>query len=454
MSLLFTLAAFAVALGVLIVVHEFGHYLVARWCGVKVLRFSVGFGRPVVSKRIGPDQTEWAVGAFPLGGYVKMLDEREGEVAPEERHRAFNCQSVYRRMAIVAAGPMANFILAIALYWLLFFHGVPGVRPVLGPVPTQSAAAVAAFAEGDTIVRVGEQPVQTWQDVRWLLLRHAVDGKVVSIETRDGQGQITFHRLNLGGITAEDLDGHFLKKLGLTEFVPVLQARIGKILPNSPAERAGLETGDEILAINGQPVKDWNALVEWIRDHPDQGLAVNVRRGTQTLSLTLTPAPTKEGGQMVGKIGAGPWVNPEALQKLLTEVRYPPVEALGKAFYKTWDTSVFTLEMLGKMVIGQVSWKNISGPITIADLAGESAHLGMIPYFSFIALVSISLAVLNLLPIPLLDGGHLMYYIAEFVKGSPVSERTMEIGQRVGIALLMTLMVFAFYNDINRLITG
>ncbi|PWB57066.1 MAG: RIP metalloprotease RseP [Nitrosomonadales bacterium] len=454
MSLLFTLAAFALALGVLIVVHEQGHYWVARWCGVKVLRFSIGFGKPLAVWKSGRDGTEWVLAAFPLGGYVKMLDEREGEVAPHELPRAFNRQPVWRRILIVAAGPVANFLLAIALYWFLFISGVPGVKPILGQPAPASPAALAGFQPGEVMTSIDGEAVVTWQDARWLLLRRVMEKQGVRIETRNERGEIQFHILETASLTAEDLDGDFLEKLGLTHFRPLLRPVIGKLVPDGAGAKAGLQAGDEITAVNGQAVERWEDLVQWVRDHPERALSFEIRRGKQLLTMQVRPAAATEQGKVVGKVGAAPQVDAELGRKLLTEVRYPPVQALGAALHKTWDTSVFSLNMLGRMVLGDVSLKNISGPITIADYAGQSAHMGWLPYLSFLALISISLGVLNLLPIPLLDGGHLMYYMAEILKGSPVSERAMEIGQQVGMALLMALMAFAFYNDINRLLSG
>ena len=455
MSLLFTLAAFAVTLGILIVVHEYGHYTVARWCGVRVLRFSVGFGKPLVTKKFVPNGTEWVLAAFPLGGYVKMLDEREGAVAPADLPYAFNSQSIYRRSAIVLAGPVANLILAVVLYWFLFIYGVHGIKPVLGEVPFSTPAASASFQRGDTIVRIGDEQVATWQDVNWILLQHAVQKTVVEMETRNERGEIRLHRLDMSGLTVDDLDNDFLGKLGLTRYQPDLPAKIGKILPGGVAARDGLKVGDEIISVNQTPLKHWEELVQWVRQNPGLPLKLAVKRGNDYFQVELIPDAVKENGHsVVGKIGASPMVDQRLFEKLVTEVRYPVHKAFVQALRKTWDMSLFSLKMLGKMVTGQVSWKNISGPITIADYAGQSAHLGWVPYISFLALISISLGVLNLLPIPLLDGGHLMYYMVEIIKGSPVSERTMEIGQQIGIAILLTLMIFAFYNDINRLIVG
>ncbi|MDD5328398.1 MAG: RIP metalloprotease RseP [Sulfuricella sp.] len=455
MNLLFTLAAFALTLGILIVVHEYGHYIVARRCGVRVLRFSIGFGKPLFTKKFSPEGTEWVLAAFPLGGYVKMLDEREGQVAAADLPFAFNSQSIYRRSAIVLAGPVANLLLAVVVYWFLFVYGVPGIKPILGEIPPATAAAAASFQRGEILVRIDDEPVATWQDTRWILLQHAVQKSVVEIEARNERGESALHRLDLGGLTADDLERDFLGKLGLTRFQPDLPARIGRVLPNSVAARAGLQAGDDILSANSVPLRYWEDLVRLVRQNPEVPLKLAIRRGDRHFQVELTPDAVKENGRAaVGKIGASPMMDPALFDKLVTEVRYPVHTAFVRAIAKTWDTSLFSLKMLGKMLTGQVSWKNVSGPITIADYAGQSAHLGWGPYISFLALISISLGVLNLLPIPLLDGGHLMYYIVEMIKGSPVSERTMEIGQQIGIAILLTLMVFAFYNDINRLITG
>jgi regulator of sigma E protease len=449
MSLLITLIAFVVALGLLIVVHEFGHYLVARWCGVKVLRFSVGFGQPLLVRRMGADQTEWAVAAFPLGGYVKMLDEREGEVAPAERHRAFNRQSVWRRFAIVLAGPVANFLLAIAVYWLLFMHGVPGMKPMLGTPPAESPAAQAQVVAGETVLAVEDQPVKTWQDVRWILLERAVDRQAVTLQVQNEKGEIAFRRVDLSGLTAEDLDSDFLGKIGLLRFSPAV---ISEVRSGSPGQRAGLQPGDKIIEADRKPIDSWEQLVEIVA--PKAGVPVDlvVERGGAPLRMSITPEAATDGGKTVGRIGVGR--DPAVLERQMVQVSYGPVAALGEAVARTWEVSVLSLRMLGKMIMGEVSLKNLSGPITIADYAGQSAQMGWLPYVSFIALISISLGVLNLLPVPLLDGGHLMYYLVEMVKGRPVSDRALEIGQRVGMVVLFSLMAFAIYNDIHRLVGG
>lgn len=455
MTFLTTVAAFVIALGILIVIHEFGHYLVARWCDVKVLRFSVGFGRALWVKRLGADRTEWVIAAFPLGGYVKMADEREGEVAEQDAPRAFNRQSVYRRFAIVAAGPVANFLLAIVLYWVLFVYGVPGLLPVIGPVASGSPAAAAGFVPGETISRIEEEPVATWQDARWLLLQHAVQRAVVTVETRGEAGATAVRKLDMSSLTAADLDADFLRALGLSRYRPQLKPVIGSVVAGGAAERSGLRIGDEIVTIDNKGIESWEQVVEIIRSHPSQLLTVEVRReGRLIPALAVTPAAVTEGGTAIGRIGAAPLVDRAAMASLIVDVQYGPLESVGRAIHKTWDTSLFSLRMLIKMIVGDVSLKNLSGPITIADYAGQSAQSGWISYLFFLALVSISLGVLNLLPIPLLDGGHLMYYMAEVLKGSPVSDRAMEIGQHVGIVLLFTLMAFALYNDIVRLVSG
>jgi regulator of sigma E protease len=453
-----TLLAFVGAIVLLVVFHEFGHYWVARRCGVKVLRFSLGFGNVIYSKRFANSDTEWVISAVPLGGYVKMLDEREEEVAPEDFPYAFNRKPVLQRMAIVVAGPLANFLLAIVLYWGLFIHGVPGLKPTLGDVPQGTPAAIAQMQSGETILSINGETIPSWQELHWRLLNLALkqgDGqREISIEAQSASGTPLFHLLDMSGLEAKDLDSEFLDKLGLHLYQPVVMPVIGNVAEDSVAQRAGLQQGDHILRANGAAMQRWMDVVEVIRAHPEQAVQLDVQRGALTLQLTVVPQAVAESGKTVGKIGAGPKVDEAAWQAMFIEVSYGPLEALTQSLRKTWETSVISLEMLGKMVMGEVSMKNLSGPITIADYAGQSAKMGVVAYLSFLALISISLGVLNLLPIPLLDGGHLLYYVAELVKGSPASELAWEIGQKIGIALLGTLMVFAIYNDINRLVSG
>ena len=454
MNLLQTIAAFVVALGALVVVHECGHYLVARLCGIKVLRFSIGFGPPLWKRRIGHDETEWVLAAVPLGGYVKMLDEREGEVAPEELGRAFNRQNVWRRHAVVVAGPLANFLFAILLYWLLFMHGVQEARPVVALPASGTPAAAAGFESGETIRAINGEPVTSWQDVRWRMLQLALERQQVKVEVLNRSKQLNWRTLDLSPFDAEQLEGDTLALIGLQLYRPEISPIIGQIVPGGVAEQAGLQAGDRVLEANGRAIATWNRLVEQVRAHPGRELRLTFERGDERREVTLVPETVQQNGSTVGRIGAAAKLDRQALDKLVTVVRYGAASALAKAVEKTWDTSVFSLRMLGRMLIGQVSWKNLSGPVTIADYAGQSAQLGLVSYLNFLALISISLGVLNLLPIPLLDGGHLMYYTVEIFKGSPVSDRVMEIGQKLGLTLLLVLMAFAFYNDINRLISG
>jgi regulator of sigma E protease len=454
MSLLHTVASFVIALAVLIVVHELGHYLLARWCGVKVLRFSLGFGRPLLVRPVGPDRTEWVVAAVPLGGYVKMLDEREGPVPAAELPRAFNRQSVWKRIAIVAAGPVANFLLAIALYWALFVSGVQEAKPIVAAPEPGTIAAQVGFTRGETIRTIDGEPVTSWQDVRWRLLQLALDRKSTRVEVADARGAIESRTLDLAGVTSEELEGDLLAKLGLRLYRPDVPAIIGQVVRGSVAERAGLAAGDRVVAVDAVPIASWDELVAKVRASPGRSLVLEVTRDGRVERIALVPEPATQGTETIGRIGAAPHVDAASLQAYYLEVRYGPLEAAAKALAKTWEMSVFSVRMLGKMVVGEVSWRNISGPVTIADYAGQSASLGLAPYLAFLALISISLGVLNLLPIPLLDGGHLLYYAIELLKGSPVSERVMELGQRAGLAVLLFLMAFAFYNDINRLLSG
>ncbi len=468
-----TVLAFIVTIGLLVVVHEYGHYLVARLCGVKVLRFSVGFGRVLWSRRTGPDRTEWTLCAVPLGGYVKMLDTREAvveeragrdtieeragreDLAEADRARAFDLQPVSRRIAIVLAGPAANFLAAFVLYWALFMAGLPGMKPVVSEPAPGSAAAAAGLANGDEIVSVGGNAAGSWTDVRWFLLKQSVRGGSVALELEGARGGRATRSLDLSGLTPEDLDKDFLTKLGLRPFVPRVSPTLGKVQAGGAGERAGLAAGDRVIAVDGEPVASWSEFTARVRAAPDKPIALEVDRGGQRLVLNAVPEGAGKATPRTGLLRVEPGAEmKEAYDRLQATVRLGPVDAATRAASRVWDLSVFSVEMLARMVTGQVSWKNLSGPLTIADYAGQTASMGWVSFAGFLALVSVSLGILNLLPVPLLDGGHLVYYSVEIVKGSPVSERTLEIGQRVGLAILAGLTFFALYNDINRLLTG
>jgi len=438
---------FILALGILITVHEFGHYWVARKVGVKVLRFSVGFGRPLWSKTAGPDNTEYVLAAIPLGGYVRMLDEREADVAEEEVHRAFNRQSLAKRTAVVAAGPLFNFILAIAAYWLIFVIGVTGMKPIVGQVSPDSIAEMAGLQQGEKIVAIGDRQTPTWEVVVVSMLDDAIGSgeAVIKVEQPDSARQV--ERVVRFDSIPEDLNrGGLLDFIGLRPYRPAIPAIIGKLAPNGAADRAGLEVGDKIAAVDGEVIDDWEQLVDYVRARPDKQIDIEIERAAERLKVIITPARV-EGD--IGKIGAGVQMQ-EMPEELKSEVKYGPAVALLNAATKTWDMSYLTLRMLGKMVTGDISLSNLSGPISIARYAGYSASIGFISFLTFLAIVSISLGVLNLLPVPMLDGGHLLYYLVEFFKGSPVSENTQLIGQKIGIAMLLGMMLLAFYNDILR----
>jgi len=447
-----TFLAFIVAIVVLVAFHEYGHYWVARLCGVKVLRFSIGFGKAIYTKKFAGGETEWVISAIPLGGYVKMLDEREGEVMPEELARAFNRQTVVKRMAIVVAGPLANLLLAIVLYWGLFIYGVPGLKPILGNIAPDTPAAAAQLQAQQTIISINGNATPAWQEVRWVLLDSVLQGGKADLEIRTMQGDVVQRVLDISSLTAADLDSDFMRKLGLQPYQPVIRPVIGKLSENGAAQRAGLKVDDFILSANGMPVKDWEEWVDVVRSHPASLLHLEIQREGHLIALDLKPEAVAEGEKKIGKIGAAPRIDQQEFDALLTEISYSPVNALVQAVRKTWETSLISLQMMGRMIVGQVSLKNLSGPVTIADYAGQSAHMGLGAYLSFLALISISLGVLNLLPIPLLDGGHLLYYMVEMIKGSPVSETLWDAGQKIGMALLFTLMALALFNDFSRLI--
>ena len=449
MDVLQKILAFVVTLGVLITFHELGHYLVARLAGVKVLRFSIGFGRVVWSRRVGPDNTEWALSAVPLGGYVKMVDEREGEVEAVDLPRAFNRQSVGKRIAIVAAGPLANLLLAVLLLAGTYVAGVPGQRALLAHPPADSAAAAAGLAQGDVVTEVDGSPVRSWQDLRWRLLRASGNDAAQLAIDRPG-GVHTERRLSLGSVGSDDWEGNFMSVLGLK--LDLGAPLVRDVIAGKPAESAGLKSGDAIVAIDGQPMRSPADVAAATNAHPGERVRFTIRRDAKQFDVEVVPEVTEQNGRRVGIAGMRLAIDPAAAADLSLTVRYGPLEAVGQAAVRTWELSAFTVKMLGRIVTGGASLKNISGPLTMADYAGQSAQAGVLTFIGYLALISISLGVLNLLPVPLLDGGHLLYYLVEIFKGSPVSDRALEVGQRIGMAVLAMLMALALFNDLSRLL--
>lgn len=447
-----SLFAFLVALGILVAVHEFGHFWVARRMGVKVLRFSLGFGK-VIWRRQGAE-TEYVISALPLGGYVKMLGEQDGDVPEHERHRAFSSQSVWKRIAIVAAGPAFNFILAAVLYVCVFMIGIPGMRPVIGEVAPDSVAAVAGFGPGDRITAVNSAPVDSWQDVRLLLLESVLeDGRVeVTVISEDGTSAIRSLSFGESGLLKKD--GEILENIGLSPWQPVLEPVISEVQSGTAAERSGLRPGDRIVEADGQAVRTWAEWVDYVRARPETEIRLAVERNGDRVETAIVPAAKEENGRSVGFIGAGVRLDDaEAeLDEMRVIVHYPFTESMARGLEKTWDMTALSFRMIGKLIVGDASTKNISGPITIAEYAGKTFSLDFRFFLDFLAIISIGLAVLNILPIPMLDGGHLLYYAIELLRGRPLPERIQILGQNIGIFLLACLMSLAFYNDIMRLV--
>lgn len=452
MPLLQTVLAFAVVIGVLVVIHELGHYLVARWCGVKVLRFSVGMGKVIWSRRFGPDQTEWALSAIPLGGYVKMLDARDDEqgvIPTEDAAREFTRQSVGKRIAIVAAGPLANFLLAVVILAGLYVHGMPEPASRVSVLP-DSPAAMSGLRSGDRITAVNGVAVRSWGELRWELLEAAMQGQpaLLELQRADGRGGHLLDDavLPMQSLNAGELDDGMFDRLGLDLAKP--PALLGEVMSGGPAAEAGLRAGDLILGVEGEPVVDGAQFIEKMQSAPGNRLQLDVLRDGQPIQVVVTPRAEPAGNRMVGRIRAQ-----VDMSSAMVIVDAPPLEAVARAARKTWDTSVMTLTMLGKMLTGEASLKNITGPITIADYAGQTARVGWISFLSFMAFISISLGVMNLLPIPVLDGGHLLYYALELFSGRPLPDHISALAQRAGIGLLMVLMAVAMFNDIARLIS-
>jgi len=451
-SLLFTTASFLVALAILIAVHEFGHFWVARRLGVRVLRFSIGFGHSVW-KRVSPkDGTEYVIGALPLGGYVKMLDEREAPVAEAELPRAFNRQPLWRRSAIVLAGPVFNLLFAVFAYWLVLISGDTGLRPLVGGVVPESIAERAGFHSSDELLAIGGHPIPTWETAAFTLMAEYLGGQDVVVRVRDGQGREQVRRLEGAALARLADDPDILRVIGLEPERPEVPPQVGQVVLGEPAEQAGLRSGDLLLNADGHSIVSWRAWVDYVRERPARPIHLQVRRQDRTLEIDLTPRALHDGEQTIGRIGANVEVPADLYDRYRVVVRLGPLDALTGAVSKTADLSVMMLKVLGRMVTGRASLDNLSGPISIAESAGQSARYGLGHFIKFLAVVSISLGILNLLPIPVLDGGHLLFFLVEGVKGSPLSEQAQLLGQRIGAALLLTLMTLAFYMDLSRLL--
>jgi regulator of sigma E protease len=455
-SIIISLLAFVVAIGVLVSVHEFGHFWLARRLGFKVLRFSIGFGKPLFT-HIGrdPDRIEYVLATIPLGGYVRMLDEREGPLPAGEEHRAFNRRPPLARIAVLLAGPCANFLFAIVAYWVLFMYGLPGLKPVVGQVDPGSYAAAADLRPEDELLRVAGHPTSTRQAAVLGILEQVVDtGRVpLAVRGRDGvprELEIVVPAAERRALTEP---GILLRGLGFSFWYPPQPVVVGELTSGAPAERAGLAVGDEIIEVDGQPVSDFTEFVSAIRARPGRTTEIVALRGATRLQFTLVPAAAVEDGQTIGRIGLGAaaGATPGFPDWMQTIERYGPFGAIAPALRETWQKSALTMRFLWRMVTGDVSTKNISGPINIAQYAGLTATEGFNYYLGFLALVSISLAVLNLLPVPVLDGGQVVFQLIEMVKGAPLSLQAQVLGQKLGIAMLVALMGFAFYNDITRL---
>ncbi|WP_407276483.1 RIP metalloprotease RseP [Halothiobacillus sp. DCM-1] len=468
MNILLSLIGFLITIGVLVAFHEFGHYWVARRLGVKVLVYSLGFGKPLWSVRRGADQIEYRIAALPLGGFVKMLDEREGPVPAAEQHRAFNRQPVWKRFLIVLAGPVANILLAWVLWMAMFMVGVQGVLPKVGTPPPESLLSAAGVRDGDVITRVDGQPVHSLSDLRLAILEGGVARQTVPIDF-ERQGAVHRGMLDLSGLNPlkNNPTGavpDVLKEIGYQLWVPPGDAVIHKVLPDSAAAAAGLKVGDEITAIDGQPYRDPWALIRFIEQHPGQAIALAVRRDGNTQAITITPkaeTDTAAGApaKTVGRIGAQIGLAPAALAKakaegteLLVVERYGPVAALSMAIERSWAMTTLTYRVFAGLLTGQASLSNLSGPVAIAEFAGQSLLIGFSTFLGFMALVSLSLAIMNLLPVPLLDGGHLVMYGIEAVRGKPVGPMFESLATKVGLFFLVSLMAVAFYNDISRLL--
>ncbi|EGT5656921.1 MULTISPECIES: sigma E protease regulator RseP [Citrobacter] len=449
LSILWNLAAFIVALGVLITVHEFGHFWVARRCGVRVERFSIGFGK-ALWRRTDKSGTEYVIALIPLGGYVKMLDERAEPVAPELRHYAFNNKTVGQRAAIIAAGPIANFLFAIFAYWLVFIIGVPGVRPVVGEITPNSIAAQAQIQPGTELKAVDGIETPDWDAVRLQLVSKIGDEHTTLSVAQFGGNQRQDKTLDLRHWAFEPDKEDPVSSLGIRPRGPQIESVLSEVQVNSAASKAGLQAGDRIVKVNGQPLTQWMTFVTLVRDNPDKPLALDIERQGSSLSLTLTPDSKQVNGKAEGFAGVVPKVIPLP-DEYKTVRQYGPFSAILEASDKTWQLMKLTVSMLGKLITGDVKLNNLSGPISIAQGAGMSAEFGVIYYLMFLALISVNLGIINLFPLPVLDGGHLLFLAIEKLKGGPVSERVQDFSYRIGSILLVLLMGLALFNDFSRL---
>jgi len=450
MGALYMIVGTLIALGVLVTFHEFGHFWVARRCGVKVLRFSVGFGSPLVRwhDRYG---TEFVIAAIPLGGYVKMLDEREGEVPPALLDSAFNRKTVRQRFAIVSAGPLANFLLALVFFWLLAMLGSEQVRPVIGAVESGSLAAQAGLVAEQEIITVNGKPVNGWSDVNLQLVRRLGESGNLDLAVRDlGSSSERHLRIPLQNWLKGEAEPDPITSLGIRPWRPQIAPVIAQLDPDGPAQAAGVRLGDRLLSLNEQPLEDWQQVIDAVKVLPGEAASLSIERAGQRLEVSLTLASRGEGEQRRGYLGAGVEAG-EWPAQMLREVSFGPLEAVVEGLRRTWTMSLLTLDSLKKMLFGELSVKNLSGPITIAKVAGASAQSGLGDFLNFLAYLSISLGVLNLLPIPVLDGGHLLFYLVEWVRGRPLSERVQGWGVQIGISLVVGVMLLALVNDLGRL---
>ena len=447
MTGLIYLAAFVVAILLLVSLHEFGHYIVARWCGVKVLRFSVGFGKPFWKKQRG--DTEWCLAPIPLGGYVKMVDTREGEVAEADLPYAFDKQPPLKRIAIVVAGPLVNLILAVLLYVASFnLYGVTEVKPWVGTVESDSLAAKSGFQVGDRITSINGKAVHDWMDAQTELVI-ALQAGNVTVGVQDAQGVATARIMDVEANPAS-VDAA-TQGQGVGIWPIKVKSEISQVLPNSAAERAGLKAGDKVIAVNGQKLLGWKDWVDVIKASPGKDLSLDVQRQGQMLSLMLRPDSEDKGQQLEGKAGVAASIDNDWEAQVKTQREVGIGESVVLAAQKTWNLSALTLKFLGKLIMGEASIKGISGPVSIGEMAGKSAMMGLETYIQFLAVISISLGVMNLLPIPVLDGGHLLYYIIEWVRGKPLSEHVQTVGLKIGLCIMGLFMLVAFFNDFTRI---